>query len=442
MTGMRAATSQQAPEERLTRLPEAQVTGISEKTSMQLVTAAMLFNLVLCFINTHFFRLSPLSVMVTEAAILSAAFLLPLTRPGRRPGRLDALLLLFLASWLLLGILRQAIDPKLLRDVAIIPIFVLLGLSSRGERLHRRIFWLHAAVFFFAVWEAIDVPSFVQVFGIADYFSQTRGSASQDWWVDSGLYLSAVRPESRFLFPDLPLHRLSSVFLEPVSLGNYVVIATIWLAGFWRDIPRRQREVGVAMTLFLLLGSDSRMATVACVLILLAFLVRRSTPAAAPVLVAPVVIAVMFLAAIGLGLESGLDDFGGRIAHAVETFRAFTLANYAGLSLDKMKDAEDAGFAYLIMSQSLPVALLLWTGLFLRRLRTVNARFIHLAVALYVALNLTVSWAIFTIKTAGLLWLLLGRALRDDREAPEELPRRRDAVLPGRNPGQQLNSLT
>jgi putative polymerase len=438
LTRSPAAAPLQGPGPRLTRIQGNQVTGVSEKASTQLLYAAVLFNLVLCFINTHVFRLSPLSVMMTEATILAGAFLLPFTRPGRQPGRLDALLLIFLASWLLLAILRQSVDPKLLRDVAIIPIFVLLGLSSRGEDLHRRIFWLHMVILFFALWEAIDVPSFVRVFGIADYFSQTRGSASQDWWVDSGLYLSAVRPESRFLFPDLPVHRLSSVFLEPVSLGNYVVIATLWLAGFWNKIPPRMRQVGAFTTLLLLVGSDSRMATVACVLILLARLVRRSTPAVTPVLVAPVVIAAMFLATAGLGLQSGVDTFGGRIAHAVETFRSFTLGNYAGLSLDKMKQVEDAGFGYVIMTQSLPIALLLWCSLFVRQLRTVDGRFLHLAIAIYVALNLTVSWAIFTVKTAAILWFLLGRSIRDDRESDEEIMKDSAPILANRGAGQRL----
>jgi putative polymerase len=198
------------------------------------------------------------------------------------------------------------------------------------------------------------------------------------------------------------------------------------------------RQVGAFTTLLLLVGSDSRMATVACVLILLARLVRRSTPAVTPVLVAPVVIAAMFLATAGLGLQSGVDTFGGRIAHAVETFRSFTLGNYAGLSLDKMKQVEDAGFGYVIMTQSLPIALLLWCSLFVRQLRTVDGRFLHLAIAIYVALNLTVSWAIFTVKTAAILWFLLGRSIRDDRESDEEIMKDSAPILANRGAGQRL----
>lgn len=400
--------------------------GVSAGAGVQILWAAILFNLALCFVDTHIMRMSALPVIAAEAVILATAFLLPLARANRAPGRFDALLLLLLGSWLLLSILRQSVDPKLFRDVAIIPVFVLLGLSTRGEGLHRRLFYLHMGIVAVAAWEAISVTSFVAVFDIAAFFASTRGMASDDWWFDNGLYLSALRPESRFLFPDLPLHRLSSVFLEPVSLGNYVVIATIWLAGFWRHIPARMRAMAVVATLFLLLGSDSRMATVACGAILLSRLFLRWIPNVAAVLVAPLVIAAMFLAVTLLGLQSGLDTFGGRIAHAAETLRSFSLANYTGLSLDKMKATEDAGFAYIIMAQSLVVAIVLWMALFLRELKTAESRFLHLAIAIYVALNLTVSWSIFTIKTAGLLWFLLGRSIREDGEESNRAAAQRD----------------
>ena len=400
----------------LLRSPAADV---SATVGAGILWAAVLFNLLLCFADTNLLRLSAAPVMLVEGAILGAALLLPLARSRRGPNRMDFLLIGLFGTWLLLSILRQVIDPKYFRDVAIIPIFVLLGLATRGEGLHRRLFWLHMVIVAFAVWEAISVTNFVSVFSIGDYFAHTRGKANIDWSVESGLYLSAIRPEARFLFPALPLHRLSSVFLEPVSLGNYVVIATIWVAGFWRQIPQRMRMVAAVTTLLLLIGSDSRMATVTCIALLLALPARRFIPALAPVLVAPLVIAAMVLAVLALHLQAGTDDFGGRIGHAVETFRAFTLSNYAGLSLSLLSDAEDAGFAYIVMTQSLLMAVALWVSLFLRRLRTPESRYVHLAVALYVALNLTVSWSLFSIKTAGLLWFLLGKSLRDDAESAD-----------------------
>ncbi len=401
----------------------ARPAGATSSWPEGLLWASALFNLLLCFVHSHVVPLSSLPVMAVEAAILGAALLAPFALNSRSPGRMDALLLLLLANWLLLSILRQAVELKMFRDVAIVPIFVLLGMASRGTALHGRLFWLHMTVFAFAVWEAVSPESFVSVFSIGDYFAHTRGLDNEDWWVDSGLYLSAVRPEARFLFPNLPVHRLSSVFLEPVSLGNYVMIATIWLAGFWHRIPRRMRIIAAIVNLLLLIGSDSRMASLTCIVLLLAVPVRRWIPPFIPILTAPVVIVAMFVAVAALGLETGLDNFGGRLAHSVSTFRDLELEHYLGMRLDRLRAAEDAGFAYVIMSQSLIVGLTIWGCLFLRRMNTAESRYIHLAVALYVALNLTVSWSLFSIKTAALLWFLLGRAIRDDMAAtPEEAP--------------------
>jgi putative polymerase len=391
--------------------------SLSSGTAGNVLWACVLFNLGLCFVNSSVVGISALHVIAAVAVILAAAFLLPFSRGARAPGRMDLLLILLFGTWLLLSILRQNADPKYFRDVAIIPLFILLGMAScNGEGLHRRLFWLHIVILGFALWEAFAVTSFVRVFSIADYFASTRGSNTLAWSVDSGLFLSSVRPEERFLFADLPIHRLSSVFLEPVSLGNYVVIATIWLAGFWKQIPAWMRFPAVLATLLLLAGSDSRMATVTCLAILLALPFKRFIFPLAPALTAPLVIAAMALVAWALDLKSGLDDFGGRIAHAVEVLGAFRLEDYAGLSLAQLEGSEDAGFAYIILTQSLVVAAILWACLFVRKLQSADSRYVHLAIALYVALNLTVSWSLFSIKTAAIVWVLLGRSIRDDRE--------------------------
>lgn len=396
---------------------------LSSTTVGLVVSAAVLFNLFLCFANTNVVRIGALHIMIAEGVILASAFLLPLSRTKRTPGRMDALLILLFATWLLLSMLRQSIDLKFFRDVAIIPVFVMLGMACRGGGLHRCLFWLHMIILVVALWEAISVESFVRVFAIADYFQHTRGLATTEWSTEDGLYLSAIRPESRFLFEGLPIHRLSSVFLEPVSLGNYVVISTIWLTGFWRQIPVAMRAAAVIASLLLLVGSDSRVGTVTCVILLAILPFRRLLFRHAAVLVAPAVIAVLLLVDWLLGFQPGVDNFEGRLAHAVRTFQALRLEDYAGLSLDYIAWAEDAGYAYAIMTQSLLVAAILWASLFTRRLVTPESRYVHVAVAIYVALNLTVSWSLFSIKTAALLWVLLGRAVRDDLDAAAALAR-------------------
>ena len=237
------------------------------------------------------------------------------------------------------------------------------------------------------------------------------------------------------MFANLPLHRLSSVFLEPVSMGNYVIIAVLWLVGFWRQIPRRMAIVAAVVTALLLVGSDSRMATISCAVLLLAAPVKRWIPSFAPILAAPIVIAAMFVAVPLFGLSSGTDDFPGRIAYSVDVFRSFRLEDFAGMSLSRIGTTEDAGFAYLINAQSLIVAMAIWATLFVRRFTTPESRYVHFAVAVYLALNLTVSWSLFSIKTAAMLWFLLGRVVADQKLAAEADSERPAAAGGGFPPG-------
>jgi putative polymerase len=85
------------------------------------------------------------------------------------------------------------------------------------------------------------------------------------------------------------------------------------------------------------------------------------------------------------------------------------------------------------MTQSLLGAAFLWTIVFFRRLRTAEARYVHLAVALYVALNLTVSWSLFSIKSAALLWFLLGLSVANDQPEGEQ-ERKAKAPVPPATP--------
>jgi putative polymerase len=382
-----------------------------------LLWASALLNIILCFIDTNLFRVSQTLVIAGEAVILAAAVALPFTDSDRRPGRWDLLLLMLLVNWVILSLLRGVADPKFYRDVAIIPIFILAGIACRGDKLHSSIFRLHLVILAFAIWEAASITSFTSIFNVSNYFLHTRSLPTDDWWIDNGLFLSSVRPDARFLFPDLPIHRLSSIFLEPVSLGNYVVIATLWLVGFWRHMPRKMVIVAAIANVLLLIGCDSRLATVACLILLVAAPFKKYLSSTVAVLTAPAVIAATFLAVALLHLRPGTDDFAGRLAYGVATLQGFGIEDFTGISIGQIEKTGDAGFAYLINSQSLLMAMLLWTLVFARRLVTPESRYIHFAVALYLSLNLIVSWSLFSIKTASLLWFLLGRAIALDRDA-------------------------
>ena len=85
------------------------------------------------------------------------------------------------------------------------------------------------------------------------------------------------------------------------------------------------------------------------------------------------------------------------------------MAEFLGVSDEFKSKAVDSGIAYLITTQSIFVVVALWATIVLPASndRPDKTRFTH-AVCIYVALNMMVSFALLTIKTAALLWFIYG----------------------------------
>jgi putative polymerase len=107
--------------------------------------------------------------------------------------------------------------------------------------------------------------------------------------------------------------------------------------------------------------------------------------------------------------DAGADDFTGRVAYTLDMLGQFTLQDLLGYSDRFLQGAVDSGVAYLIITQSLIGAALIW--LFIACVSTQRSleqiRFTH-SVLLYMALAMTVSYSMLTIKTAALTWFIHG----------------------------------
>ncbi len=80
--------------------------------------------------------------------------------------------------------------------------------------------------------EAVCLPCYTDLFAVKDFYINTRGIGEDEFTnLSSDLYVSATRPDARFL-PFFDLHRMSSVFLEPVSLGNFVIVSVAFMMAF------------------------------------------------------------------------------------------------------------------------------------------------------------------------------------------------------------------
>jgi putative polymerase len=262
---------------------------------------------------------------------------------------------------------------------------------------------------------------------VQDYYINTRGYAADNFWnKQSDLFVSATRPDSR-MFSFIDLHRLSSVFLEPVSLGNYCIVITAFVCARFHQLGTATRLFLIIGTLVALLGCDGRLAALASVLIIVAALMASRLPPYSAALYLPATTAAVFVVVLAAGLEAGSDDFAGRLAHTVELIERFTLTEFLGLTDDRvlLSQSVDSGLAYLILTQSVFGVALVWGFIALVSAERTHSqiRFKH-AACIYLSLTMMISFAFLSIKTAALLWFVHGVLQKQQAEAGPRLHRR------------------
>ena len=174
---------------------------------------------------------------------------------------------------------------------------------ARGN-IVRLFFFIQCVVFFVLLVEVLFVDVYSWAFDIIKYYVNTRGYTDQDFWdQSSALFISASRPDERFLFSFLNIHRASSIFLEPVSLGNYSIVATVFTLAFWRDMSRWVRIFFVATTLIILVGSDGRLAAVTCLVLVLGCFIFPLLPRYSNVLYLPAMLLLSGIIVAWFGLQ-------------------------------------------------------------------------------------------------------------------------------------------
>ena len=392
--------------------------------------ASVGFNAGLAFVNAHVMPVPTALVIVTEAALVSAAMGLALLawKPQMAPSvALIAALALFAVFR---GLLMAQPDPKLLRDVVLIPTFLMLGMAFDDRGLARTVIALHTIVFAVFLLEAVTPQAYSDLLHIQDYYIKTRGNKLDEFYnTNSELFISATRPDERFFsFIDAP--RMSSVFLEPVSLGNYCSIIVAFVCSCFARLGWPSIAYLAVTTAAMLVGCDGRLATATCALIVIVCAIAPLLPPRTAVLYLPATLIFVFALVIGAGLKPGTDDFPGRLAYTVELLQSYDVPEILGLSNELLAKSMDSGVAYLITTQSLPGLLLLWAyiGWGAREDTAEQVRFTH-ALSLYLATSMMVSYAFLTIKTGALLWFIQGAL----QVAPVGNARRRSSDANERN---------
>ena len=398
-----------------------------------ILIAAVSFNAFLAVINAHLFRLTDSIVIAVEIILLMTAHLVALKRYHQDMAAWYLLLGLLIVWCLVRALATGHIEPKLARDIAIIPTFILLGMISDPKQLDRTALIILAIAGAVGAVEAIFPDWYSSVFDIKNYYIQTRNYTIDDFYnKESTLFVSATRADGRmFAFLDMP--RLSSIFLEPVSLENYCTIMTAYFCTRFRKLSAPALSLGMLIVAFLLVGSDGRLATASAALVVAVCVFAPYVPSFCAALYLPLIL----IAGLGVTLimhpDPNSDDFPGRIAYTADMLQNFTLADLLGLSDKLLQNAVDSGIAYLIITQSLigVVVLILFVICASAQHSKEQVRFMH-ALLMYIALTMMVSASVLTIKTAALAWFIHGALQRSSTRAPQR------AHLSGRSAEQSL----
>ena len=370
--------------------------------TLAILLGALLFNAALCFVNTNVFGVNDAMVMAMEGVLLMAAFAFAL---GRSPG-VYVLLALFIAYMALLMSMRPALDPKSVRDIMIPIAFYALGRRLPDPRLaDRAALWSGIVVVAMGLFEYFALDTYVAFFNIIKYYVARGTVAPSDVSADTGaLFQSGVRPDARALLPFLGPHRTSSVFLEPVSTGNFGAILYLW--ALHRRSMRFRWLVG-ALGVVSIIMADARFGAYVSLAATGVYLVSARLPRAIWIAAPFLIMAILAVYGITTAEKVWSNDIGGRMLWTAMLLTSLDPSAVFGLSPDK-PFLSDSGYAQTLNSIGLIGFIALWALFVLLPSETNRAWRYKAACATYICLLMLISDSVYTIKTAALFWFLLG----------------------------------
>ncbi|WP_369937781.1 polysaccharide biosynthesis protein GumE [Xanthomonas tesorieronis] len=368
------------------------------------------YNFLLAVVNAKVFRVSPAMTYVAELAIYGACFLIGLWSLDRKRTAMVFTGIGLLALLMLVRLfLVWSIDPKFFRDALIPFAFLVLGAAYTGS-LPKLFLRMALIVSLVAAFELALPKVYGDVVNPKSYFVNARGaSASSFWNQDSNLFVSATRPGARNFLPSSNLPRASSVFIEPVTMGNFIIFFTAILLTFWRWMRPVGIAASVAMIGFLIVASDGRLAAGTCVMMVaLSPLLLRMDQRLGFLIFFGVLLGA-WLMVWASGIQSYEDTTLGRVFFTVYSIRNMTAESWLGLDFDTPYKYFDSGIAYFISSQSVVLVLaFLLAYSFAMLMRTIEGQLFKNLLIFAFALSLLVSNGYFSIKTAALWWFVCG----------------------------------
>lgn len=375
-----------------------------------LLLFAIGYNFLLAIINAQLFAVTPAMTYAAELVIYAGCFGLGIWTLQRE--KIAAVLVgigLIAAVMLFRYVVEWRVDAKFIRD-AIIPFaFLVLG-AAYGGSLPRLFLRMSVIVALVAAVELAVPEVYGDVVNPKSYYVNTRGVDEGGFWnQDSNLFVSATRPGERNFLAGSNLPRASSIFVEPVTTGNYLVFFCAILLVFWRSFGPKRIIFSVGLLLFLIVASDGRLAAGTSFLLLLGAPFLRKLDQRLSFLIMPLVILAAAALIWVMGVEAYDDTTLGRVYLTVAALREMTAEAWLGLDFDVPYRYADSGIAYFIASQSIMVVgAFLLAYSFGLEMPTEDGQALKNFFMLAFATGLLVSNSLFSVKSAALWYFVLG----------------------------------
>ncbi len=375
-----------------------------------LVILAIFYNAFLAVINAHVMTLGSAHVAASEALILGMVLAFLLFNLKKIPDILPHVLFLLgmcsLSLWVMLT--NDATYVKILRDIFIIVAFMLLGTFLSSQQIIRIFKILMMAVLAVAVVEIFATDLYVLLFEPEQYFYTTRG-IEPFAYSDSGLFRNSLGYSSRFSFNFLSEHRISSLFLEQVSLANFAMITLIFMVGFSKVLQKREVLFFLLGSIFLILVNDTRTGALFALAMIPCFYLAPLFPKWIAVTFIPGFLLVSTLLFYDPTQTSLTDSFSGRIGFTLYLLSEADLPTLLKGNLAGINDVADSGYSYIIYATTLFGLILYWlyVSLIVRADAAGSKRCVF-ALNVFITINLMIGAAIFTIKVAAPMWVMMG----------------------------------
>ncbi|KAA0699168.1 hypothetical protein DTW90_06965 [Neorhizobium sp. P12A] len=394
---------------------------------------SVLYNCILAYINHNIMHLTVTPVVLCEstAMLLSVAYIL---KKGIYEEDLPLFLyLLFtLIMTIYVTVLNHITFIDQFRNVLIVFCFAGIG-GWANERTMRLAFFIGClCVFAGLVCEVVSTPFYVSLFGPGEYFENTRG-IKQASFNNTGLFANALGFEGRFSF-GLINHRSSSIFLEQVSLANFCGVIVIYLLSFWPKLGFIEKALCIATIVLILLTNDTRTMLIFSFISIFGYFLFPKIPKAFDLVLMPMLILVGFFVHYMKPNETG-DNFTGRIGLTITKMLDLDVNAVLGLEVSRITEFADSGYVYLIYGSTIFGLIMFWLFicLFPAGESPAQRRCAH-SLSLFIFLNMMIGGtAIFSMKIAGLLWLLVGymRFSENPRSTQEHLEDVASSKVPG-----------